>query len=52
VYAAGPCTKLVDLRTLAPVIERVFSRYGFAHSPKFLPHLPVCSCFAASNCVI
>jgi hypothetical protein len=40
VYAAGPRAKLVDLRTLALVIERVFSRYGYAHSPKFLPHLP------------
>jgi hypothetical protein len=40
VYAAGPRAKLVDLRTLAPVIERVFSRYGYAHLPKFLPHLP------------
>jgi hypothetical protein len=52
VYAAGSRARLVDLRTLAPVIERVFSRYGFAHSSKFLPHLPVCSCLAASNCVI
>jgi hypothetical protein len=40
VYATGPRAKLVDLRTLAPVIEREFSRYGYAHSPKFLPHLP------------
>ena len=51
VYAAGPRARLVDLRTLAPVVERVFSRYGFAHSPKFLPHLPVCSWLAASTCV-
>jgi hypothetical protein len=40
VYAAGQRAKLVDLHALAPVIERVFSRYGYAHSPKFLPHPP------------
>ena len=40
VYAAGQRAKLVDVRMLAPVIDRIFSHYGYAHSPKFLPHLP------------
>jgi hypothetical protein len=40
VYAAGQRAKLADLRALARVIDCVFSRYGYAHSPKFLPHLP------------
>ena len=40
VYAAGQRAKLADLRALARVIDCVFSRYGYAHSPRFLPHLP------------
>jgi hypothetical protein len=39
-HPSAPGDGIADLHALAQVIDRVFSRYGYAHSPKFLPHLP------------